>query len=128
MTQQTKCSKIRNAASNSPRFAYLFCFTGVETEIHNIKDDSKIIRQTNLDRHGLRPIPIICHLLDPPSFSLPTTFQRTMQVAAVLDICSVNIRRSFAVVFPKVFRGKYNLEQLFSGPFPLPLGLRNLEL
>jgi hypothetical protein len=54
--------------------AYSFCFTGAEMEIHKIKDDSKIIRQTNLDRSGLRPIPIICHLLDPPSFSLPTTF------------------------------------------------------
>jgi hypothetical protein len=32
--------------------------------------------QTNLDRHGLRPIPIICHLLDPPSISLPTTFKQ----------------------------------------------------
>jgi hypothetical protein len=51
-----------------------FCFTGAETETHKIKDDSKIIRQTNLQRRGLRPIPIICHLLDPPSFSLPTTF------------------------------------------------------
>jgi hypothetical protein len=32
--------------------------------------------QTNLDRRGLRPIPIICHCLDPPSFSLPTTFNK----------------------------------------------------
>jgi hypothetical protein len=48
--------------------AYSFCFTGAETEIHKIKDDSKIVRQTNLDRRGLRPIPIICDLLDPPLF------------------------------------------------------------
>ncbi len=34
-----------------------------------------IKRKTNLDRHGQRPIPIICHLPDPPSFSLPTTFK-----------------------------------------------------
>jgi hypothetical protein len=46
--------------------AYLFCFTGAETEIHKINDDSKIKRQTNLDRRGPMPIPIICHLLDPP--------------------------------------------------------------
>jgi hypothetical protein len=57
--------------------AYSFCFTGAEPDIHKIKVDSKIIRQTNLDRRGLRPIPIICHLLDPPSFSLPTTFNVT---------------------------------------------------
>jgi hypothetical protein len=49
--------------------AYSFCFTGAETEVHKIKDDSKIIRLTNLDRRGLRPIPIICHLLDPPPLS-----------------------------------------------------------
>jgi hypothetical protein len=60
---------------NCQDITYLFCFTGAETEIHKIKDDSKIIMQTNLDRRGLRPIPIICHLLDPPSFSLPTTFK-----------------------------------------------------
>ena len=65
---------------NCQDITYLFCFTGAETEIHNIKDDSKIIRQTNLDRHGLRPIPIICHLLDPPTFSLPSTFKHFFSV------------------------------------------------
>ncbi len=33
-----------------------------------IKDDSKLKRETNLDRHGLsslRPIPNVCHLPDP---------------------------------------------------------------
>ncbi len=55
--------------------AYSFFFTGAETEKDKIKDNSKIIRQTYLDGRGLRPIPIMCHLLDPPSFSLPTTFK-----------------------------------------------------
>ncbi len=32
--------------------AYSFCFTGAETEIHKIKDDSKIDREKNIDRHG----------------------------------------------------------------------------
>ncbi len=54
--------------------AYWFCFTGAETEIRKIKDDSKIKRQTNLDRHSLRPIPNVCHLPDPPWFSVQTTF------------------------------------------------------
>jgi hypothetical protein len=46
MTQQIKLIKKRNAASNSPRSAYLvghclfICFTGAETEIDKIKDDS----------------------------------------------------------------------------------------
>jgi hypothetical protein len=51
--------KKRNAASNSQRFlpirqdiAYSFCFTGAETEIHKIKDDSKTDREKNIDRHG----------------------------------------------------------------------------
>jgi hypothetical protein len=37
--------------------AYSFCFTGAEkTEIHKIKDDSKIDREKNIDRHGLSQI------------------------------------------------------------------------
>jgi hypothetical protein len=36
--------------------AYSFCFTGVETEIHQIKDDSKIDREKNIDRRGPRQI------------------------------------------------------------------------
>jgi hypothetical protein len=51
----------------------VFCL--FETEIHKIKEDSKIKRQTKLDRRGPRPIPIICHFPDPSSFSLPTTFK-----------------------------------------------------
>jgi hypothetical protein len=46
-----------------------------ETEMHKIKDDSKIKIQINLNHHGPRQTPIICHLPDPPSFSLPTTFK-----------------------------------------------------
>jgi hypothetical protein len=34
--------------------AYSFCFTGAETEIHKIKDDSKIDREKNIDRRGQR--------------------------------------------------------------------------
>ncbi len=82
MTQQTKVLQqkktlqvIRLVLPIRQDITYSFCFTGAETEVHKIKDDSKIIRLTNLDRRGLRPIPIICHLLDPPSFSLPTTFK-----------------------------------------------------
>jgi hypothetical protein len=32
--------------------AYSFCFTGAETEIDKIKEDSKIDRETHLDRRG----------------------------------------------------------------------------
>ncbi len=66
---------IRRVVPIRQDIVYSFCFTGAETEIHKIKDNSKIIMQTNLDRCGLRPIPIICHCLDPPSFSLLTTFK-----------------------------------------------------
>ncbi len=66
---------IRRVLPYCQDITYSFFFTGAETEIHKIKDNSKIIMQTNLDRRGLRPIPIICHHLDPPSFSLPTTFK-----------------------------------------------------
>jgi hypothetical protein len=54
---------------------YWFCFTGAETEIRKIKDDSKIKRQTNLDRRGPSQIGTDWHISDPPTFSLPTTFK-----------------------------------------------------
>jgi hypothetical protein len=37
------------------------------------EDDKKIEKQTNLDRHGLRPIANVCHIPDPTCFSLQTT-------------------------------------------------------
>ncbi len=87
MTQQTKVLQkkgtlqiIRRVVPICQAIAYSFCFTGAETEIHKIKDNSKIIMLTNLDRRGLRPIPIICHCLDPPSFSLPTTFKLSQSI------------------------------------------------
>ncbi len=55
--------------------AFSFCFTGVETEIDKIKDDSKIDREKNIDRRGPRQIGTDRHIPDPPSFSLPTTFK-----------------------------------------------------
>ncbi len=54
---------------------YWFCFTGAETEIHKIKDDSKIKREKNINRHGQRHIVNVWHLSDPPYFSLLTTFK-----------------------------------------------------
>jgi hypothetical protein len=36
--------------------AYSFCFTGAETEIHKIKDDSKIDSEKNIDRRDPRQI------------------------------------------------------------------------
>ncbi len=54
---------------------YWFFFTGAETEIHKIKDDSKINREKNIDRRGQRHIANVWHLSNPSSFSLPTTFK-----------------------------------------------------
>jgi hypothetical protein len=76
--------KRRGKYGNSPRFAYslghclfilLYWVGNGNTKIHKIEDDSKIKKQTNLDRRGLKSLPFIFHLLDPPSFSLPTTFK-----------------------------------------------------
>jgi hypothetical protein len=55
---------------------YWFCFTGAETEIHQIKDEIKIKREKNINRCGQRHIVNVWHLSDPPSFSLPTTFKK----------------------------------------------------
>jgi hypothetical protein len=38
------------------KIAYSFYFTGAETEIHKIKDDSKIDTEKNINRRGLRQI------------------------------------------------------------------------
>ncbi len=67
-------TKIRCVLPIRQDITYWFCFTGAETEIHKIKDDSKITREKNIDRRGQRHIVNFWHLSDPPSFSLPTTF------------------------------------------------------
>jgi hypothetical protein len=48
-------------------------------EIHKIKDDGKIERETNLDRRGPSQIGTVWHIPDPPTFSLPTTFKGSDQ-------------------------------------------------
>jgi hypothetical protein len=40
-----------------------------------IQDGGKIRRQKDIYHHGPRPIPFICHPLNPPLFSLVTTFK-----------------------------------------------------
>jgi hypothetical protein len=44
----------------------------------------KIKRQTNLDRHGPRPITNVCHLPDPTYFSLQTTFKAVFPSATTV--------------------------------------------
>jgi hypothetical protein len=68
-------TKIRRVLPIRQDITYWFCFTGAETEIHKIKDDSKIKREKNIDRRGQRHIVNFWHLSDPPSFSLPTSFK-----------------------------------------------------
>ncbi len=68
-------TKIRRVLPIRQDITYWLCFTGAETEIHKIKDDSKIKREKNIDRRGQRHIVNFWHLSDPPSFSLPTTFK-----------------------------------------------------
>ncbi|MFN9901833.1 MAG: hypothetical protein ACK55Z_24225, partial [bacterium] len=43
---------IRRVVPIRQDIAYSFCFTGAETEIHKIKDDSEIKREKNLNRRG----------------------------------------------------------------------------
>ena len=45
---------IRSVLPIRQDIAYSFCFTGAETEIHKIKDDSKIDRKKNINRRGPR--------------------------------------------------------------------------
>ncbi len=67
-------TKIRRVLPIRQDITYWFCFTGAETEIHKIKDDSKIKREKNIDRQGKRHIVNFWQISDHPSFSLPTTF------------------------------------------------------
>jgi hypothetical protein len=48
----------------------------METEL--FQDSGQIKREKYIYHHGPKHIPIICHLPDPPSFSLPTTFKGTV--------------------------------------------------
>ena len=67
-----------------------FALLGRKRKYIKSKTTVKLVRQTNLNRRGLRPIPIICHLLDPPSFSLPTTFKEVLRLENQgLKICPV---------------------------------------
>jgi hypothetical protein len=53
----------------------LILFYWAETEIHSRKNDDKTKGKNNIDRHGPRSIAKLCHLSDPPRFSLLTTFK-----------------------------------------------------
>ena len=47
----------------------------METELFQ---DGGQVKRENIYHHGPKHIPIICHLPDPPSFSLPTTLNQRM--------------------------------------------------
>ena len=55
-TKKETLQVIRRVLSICQDIAYSFCFTGAETEIHKIKDDSKINKEKNIDRRGPRQI------------------------------------------------------------------------
>ncbi len=67
--------EIRRVLPISQGIVCWFCFTGAETEIYKIKDNSKIKREKNIDCRSQRHFGNVWHLPDPPSFSLPTTFK-----------------------------------------------------
>jgi hypothetical protein len=63
--------------------------------------------QTNLDRRGRRRIPIICHCLDPPSFSLPTTFNNQIlshSSTGIKEIDGIHMNNKLLTVF--IFRDR----------------------
>ncbi len=92
-----KGKKHRSYCSVSPirqDITYSFCITGAETEIRKIKDDSKIDRETNLDRRGPSQIGTDWHFPDPCTFSLRTTFKGGQEMLSmwVLYILSIFVK------------------------------------
>ena len=61
-----------------------FALLGRKRKYIKIKDDSKINREKNIDRRGQRHIVNVWHLSDPPSFSLPTTFNGLVQCGGTI--------------------------------------------
>jgi hypothetical protein len=55
-SKQETLQVIRGVLPIRQDIAYSFCFTGVETEIHKIKDDRKIDREKHINRRGLSQI------------------------------------------------------------------------
>jgi hypothetical protein len=58
----------------------------METEL--FQDGGQIKREKDIYHHGPKHIQIICHLPDPPSFSLPTTFKPGMKMSLKFSIFS----------------------------------------
>ncbi len=67
------------------------------------KTDIKIKRQTNLDRHGPRPIAKVCHLPVHPLFLLQTTFKDW-----VLRTGTLNNRLELSIDRLTFFRGLFS--------------------
>ncbi len=86
-----------------PDITYWFFFTGAETEIHKIKDNSKINREKNINRRGQRHIVNVWHLPDHPAFSLPTAFKVNLKeknylyVNSTLQRCPNKIVKAFLI-------------------------------
>ncbi len=74
------------------KFAYSFCF----------KDKSKNKRQKNIDRHGPRPTPKVCHL------SYPPLIPNTVRLPLILFSYDGHMNLTLKSCRPT------------SGPFPLP--------
>ncbi len=72
--------------------AYWFCFTGAETEIHKIKDDSKIKTEKNIDRRGQR------HMWTFGTFPAPLLSRYQLPLRNIFAIyVLINLRADFII-------------------------------
>ncbi len=94
-------------------FTYCFCFTGAETEIHKIKDDSKMNREKNIDRRCQRHIVNVWHLSDPPSFSSPTTFKVNLKAKIYICVNSTTQRCPNKITKIFLFEDFFHLPPVF---------------
>jgi hypothetical protein len=75
---QLKEFKINNGAKNRPKLTNRLMtnhWAGVGGNRNKLfQDGGQIKREKDIYHHGPKHILIICHLPNPPSFSIPTTF------------------------------------------------------
>jgi hypothetical protein len=66
--------------------------------LKNIEVSNQIKREKDIYHQGPRPKPIICHLPDPPTFLLPTTFKLSTEDLFTSSVLNVHALQSIQIM------------------------------